>query len=158
MGRCATNRLFRRLPQPWGSPSRLRGAKTLLEGKRKLPTVRNCMRGDLLFHFSSGLSFVPSRRPTDVRAHLARVHVWFLVQHNGPVSNAVKTVLKEAGFRRCKSGASCWNALWALAMKGEEFRDLAKFQKVNHFPGTWELGAFDGVCNAYDSSHEGRRP
>ncbi|KAK3252707.1 hypothetical protein CYMTET_38009 [Cymbomonas tetramitiformis] len=59
----------------------------------------------------------------------------------GIASNAVKAAFKQAGFRRTKGNN--WNALWAGALKGDEFHDMNRYQKVNHFPGTWELGRKD---------------
>lgn len=59
----------------------------------------------------------------------------------GIISNAVNHAFRNAGFRITKGNN--WNALWAGAMKGDEFHSINRMQKVNHFPGTWELGRKD---------------
>lgn len=36
-----------------------------------------------------------------------------------------------------------WNVLWTGYTKHEEIRDFNKYQKVNHFPGSIQLGRKD---------------
>jgi len=64
------------------------------------------------------------------------------VKYGGVQNNAVKAAFKMAGFRIIK-GDKNYNALWSGAMKAEEFKTLNRYQRVNHFPGTWELGRKD---------------
>eukprot|EP00240_Pyramimonas_obovata_P013005 CAMPEP_0118955676 /NCGR_PEP_ID=MMETSP1169-20130426/60340_1 /TAXON_ID=36882 /ORGANISM="Pyramimonas obovata, Strain CCMP722" /LENGTH=255 /DNA_ID=CAMNT_0006903565 /DNA_START=234 /DNA_END=998 /DNA_ORIENTATION=+ len=60
----------------------------------------------------------------------------------GICSNAVKQAFKKAGFRTTRGNN--WNAMWANALKPEEYSGIAnRYQKINHFPGTWELGRKD---------------
>jgi hypothetical protein len=46
----------------------------------------------------------------------------------GIISNAVNHAFRNAGFRITKGNN--WNALWAGAMKGEEFHSMNRMQKV----------------------------
>lgn len=36
-----------------------------------------------------------------------------------------------------------WNVLWSGYTKPEDIRELNKYQKVNHFPGSIQLGRKD---------------
>ena len=65
------------------------------------------------------------------------------VRLSGIASNGIKHAFRDAGFRRTQR--QHFNALWTGALTGEEFHRLKldRFQKVNHFPGTWELGRKD---------------
>ncbi|KAK9805688.1 hypothetical protein WJX72_012081 [[Myrmecia] bisecta] len=65
--------------------------------------------------------------------------VW--VRFDKLAGNAIKHAFKQAGFRRTK--APHWNVLWSRVLHVTEFAYLNRFQKVNHFPGTWELGRKD---------------
>ena len=35
-----------------------------------------------------------------------------------------------------------WNALWGKIGLGQ-YKNLRSYQKINHFPGTWQLGRKD---------------
>lgn len=65
------------------------------------------------------------------------------VRLSGIANNGVKHAFRDAGFR-C-TAKQHFNALWTSALAGDEFSRLRldRFQKVNHFPGTWELGRKD---------------
>ncbi|GBG90679.1 hypothetical protein CBR_g51027 [Chara braunii] len=64
------------------------------------------------------------------------------VKFVGIGNNAVKTAFKVAGFKRTKNNN--WQALWSGgSLKTEYFKQLNAYQKVNHFPGTWEVGRKD---------------
>ncbi|CAM9199248.1 unnamed protein product [Chrysoparadoxa australica] len=56
--------------------------------------------------------------------------------------NSVKNAFLGAGFIRTKS-ASSWTACWGKHPSPEGFRALNRFQKVNHFPGSWCIGRKD---------------
>ena len=71
------------------------------------------------------------------------------VRFGGVRNNAVKAAFKTAGFRALKSGSIDaegsfpFNAAWNGALKREDLKRLNRLQRVNHFPGTWELGRKD---------------
>ncbi|CAM9806442.1 unnamed protein product, partial [Laminaria digitata] len=56
--------------------------------------------------------------------------------------NSVKNAFYRAGFSRTKSTLS-WTASWGKHPTREGFRNLNRFQKVNHFPGSWCIGRKD---------------
>ena len=72
--------------------------------------------------------------------HLLRQQKLF-VKYSGIANSAVKAAFQEAGFRR--SAGRGWNVLWGAVLKKESYKNLDMFQRVNHFPGTWELGRKD---------------
>jgi hypothetical protein len=68
-----------------------------------------------------------------------------LFKINGISPNSVKTVLKFAGFDRIKSdGASLnYSCLWGKVPPLEELAQMNPCQRVNHFPGTYNLNRKD---------------
>lgn len=60
------------------------------------------------------------------------------VRFAGIANHPVKHSFKEAGFRVTKSNK--FNVNWGNILEANEFKELNEFQRVNHFPGTWELG------------------
>ena len=66
------------------------------------------------------------------------------VKYGGIHNNGVKAAFKTAGFRVLADKKSDgFNAAWNGALKHEDFKRLNRYQRVNHFPGTWELGRKD---------------
>ena len=66
------------------------------------------------------------------------------VKYGGIHNNGVKAAFKTAGFRALADKKSDgFNAAWNGALKHEDFKRLNRYQRVNHFPGTWELGRKD---------------
>ena len=65
------------------------------------------------------------------------------VRFGGIANSPVKNALKMAGIRRIKS--SGFNLFWTAALGRDSpwWKVLNKYQRVNHFPGTWELGRKD---------------
>ena len=67
------------------------------------------------------------------------------------VYNCVIRVLSEAGFTQTEG--SSWNILWSAPLRPEVFKNFSKYQRCNHFPGTWQLGRKDNlwrnVCRYY---------
>jgi hypothetical protein len=59
------------------------------------------------------------------------------------VYNAVVNSFKNAGFKMTAMGG--WNALWCGYIKAEFLRGLESYQKLNHFPGTYEVGRKDNM-------------
>ncbi|GMH62764.1 hypothetical protein TrRE_jg1675 [Triparma retinervis] len=56
--------------------------------------------------------------------------------------NCIKNAFTRAGFRRKISGVQ-WNCAWSKHLSTEGFENLNRFQKVNHFPGSWCIGRKD---------------
>lgn len=63
------------------------------------------------------------------------------VRFNGIANPCIRRVLDTAGFRR--TSGSRWNLLWGSPLKKELYKGMDRFQRCNHFPGTWELGRKD---------------
>ncbi len=71
-----------------------------------------------------------------------------LFKINGSSANSVKSVLKNAGFARIKSESASlnYNCLWGKCPPHEELAQMNPYQKVNHFPGTYNLGRKDSLA------------
>jgi tubulin polyglutamylase TTLL4 len=54
---------------------------------------------------------------------------------------SVRNAFARAGFLRTSS--SSWTASWGKHPSAEDYQSLNRFQKVNHFPGSWCLGRKD---------------
>jgi len=63
------------------------------------------------------------------------------LKYTGVNANVVKSAFKVAGFRKCQGDH--FNAIWSSSLRGKELSGMAPYQRVNHFPGTWELGRKD---------------
>ncbi|KAF0683781.1 Aste57867_24165 [Aphanomyces stellatus] len=60
--------------------------------------------------------------------------------------NAVKNVLKRAhASKTAKAGH--WNLFWGRHLESSQYTALLPGQKVNHFPGSLELGRKDRLCS-----------
>jgi hypothetical protein len=55
--------------------------------------------------------------------------------------NCVKSAFRKAGFKR--TSKSNFNALWTKQIPLEEYSQLNQYQKINHFPGSQQLGRKD---------------
>jgi tubulin polyglutamylase TTLL4 len=58
------------------------------------------------------------------------------------VSNVVRNAFRLSGYHLTKSGAR-FHGLWGKHLKREDYAHLSAYQRVNHFPGTFELGRKD---------------
>eukprot|EP00462_Mataza_sp_D1_P014834 CAMPEP_0175151118 /NCGR_PEP_ID=MMETSP0087-20121206/18298_1 /TAXON_ID=136419 /ORGANISM="Unknown Unknown, Strain D1" /LENGTH=277 /DNA_ID=CAMNT_0016437239 /DNA_START=214 /DNA_END=1043 /DNA_ORIENTATION=+ len=56
--------------------------------------------------------------------------------------NSVINAYRRAGFKETKSNAVC-NGYWGRHLPFKAFKKLHRYQKVNHFPGSWGLGRKD---------------
>lgn len=61
--------------------------------------------------------------------------------------NAIAHVFKATNIRKSTTTSSNWNIFWGHHLKASEFSALLPFQRVNHFPGSFELGRKDRLCS-----------
>ncbi len=66
----------------------------------------------------------------------------FRINDSTHIYNAVVNSFKNAGFQLIEN-SPYWNVLWTGYTKFEEIREYNKYQKVNHFPGSVQLGRKD---------------
>ena len=68
--------------------------------------------------------------------------------HKAVRHSCVLGAMKRAGLMETKKAN--WNIFWGRRIKDEEYSALNPYQKINHFPGTWNIGRKDalvrGVC------------
>ena len=60
-------------------------------------------------------------------------------------NNGVKAAMKTAGFRVVSSTKGekltfDFNVAWNGCLKDEDYKRADRYQRINHFPATWELG------------------
>ncbi|KAJ8024983.1 Tubulin polyglutamylase TTLL4 [Holothuria leucospilota] len=56
--------------------------------------------------------------------------------------HVVKNCIARSGFRATKK-ANEWIGYWGKHMKGSGFRAIKEYQKINHFPGSFQIGRKD---------------
>lgn len=66
----------------------------------------------------------------------------FRINDSTHIYNAVVNSFKYAGFQMIEN-SNYWNVLWSGYTKPEDIRELNKYQKVNHYPGSIQLGRKD---------------
>jgi len=57
--------------------------------------------------------------------------------------NCVLRALDAAGF--IQTEGLNWNILWSAPLHPEMLKNFSKYQRCNHFPGTWQLGRKDNL-------------
>ncbi|POM69349.1 Tubulin-tyrosine ligase family [Phytophthora palmivora] len=60
--------------------------------------------------------------------------------------NAITNSFRATNVRKTAS-SNTWNVFWGEHLKAQEFAALLPFQRVNHFPGSFELGRKDRLCS-----------
>ena len=60
--------------------------------------------------------------------------------------NCVKNAFARAGFDRTDKQSSAWNAYWGKHPSHKDISEMNRFQKVNHFPGSWCIGRKDRLA------------
>ena len=60
--------------------------------------------------------------------------------------NCVKNAFSRAGFDRTDKQGSAWNAYWGKHPTHKDISEMNRFQKVNHFPGSWCIGRKDRLA------------
>jgi tubulin polyglutamylase TTLL4 len=59
--------------------------------------------------------------------------------------NIVKSTVLRSGFS-VSSSRGDWMGMWGSHMKPECFRQVKEFQKINHLPGSFQIGRKDRLC------------
>lgn len=61
----------------------------------------------------------------------------------------VKRCASNTGFRLMRRTCNDWSATWGKHMKSPQFREVKSGQKINHFPGTFNIGRKDRLWKNY---------
>lgn len=59
--------------------------------------------------------------------------------------NVVKATIARSNFKLA-NGKHDWIGVWGSHMKPECFRLIREYQKINHFPGSFQIGRKDRLC------------
>ncbi|CAH0731991.1 unnamed protein product, partial [Brenthis ino] len=123
------------------------------ESSLNLPeSISNCLRPSLFPRVPPYLKFVGHDETTPLKIPLAiQKHLKWKVTTITPI--VVKKTLTNSGFKLVKSEcdtAECpqeetvdWIGIWGKHMKSIMFRAIKDGQKMNHFPGTFQIGRKD---------------
>lgn len=115
---------------------------------RLVPSLFAHRKATVLFDYPS---FVGERRavsePTRRLPDGSRRRMRFRIA-NAHEYNCVRNALLRAGFERTEGES--WNMLWSRHLRADEYQRLNPYQKVCHFPGSWELGRKDRLARNVD--------
>ena len=75
--------------------------------------------------------------------------VGFKISETTHIYNSVVNSLKAAGFRIVSPNSSKWNVLWTGQTKPEQLKEASKYQKINHFPQSFQIGRKDLMYKNY---------
>ncbi len=67
----------------------------------------------------------------------------FKIAESTHVYNSVVNSFKCAGVRIVGPFTSKWNVLWTGVCKPENVKEATKYQRINHFPMSFQLGRKD---------------
>lgn len=67
----------------------------------------------------------------------------FKVHETTHVYNSVVNAMKAAGIRIVPPNSSKYNVIWTGICRPEQLKVATKFQKINHFPNSLQLGRKD---------------
>lgn len=73
---------------------------------------------------------------------MTRCRLVLKIAESTHIYNSVVNSCKNAGFYLTDVGKD-WNLLWTGGTKTDDLRYMNKFQKMNHFPGSYQLGRKD---------------
>ena len=80
--------------------------------------------------------------PAEVRKHLR----WKLSNITPAV---VKRIVTNSGYRLMRRTCTEWGGIWGKHMKSPQFKDVHEGQKLNHLPGTFNIGRKDRLWKNY---------
>jgi len=61
----------------------------------------------------------------------------------------VKRCASNSGFRLMRKNVADWTCTWGRHMKSPQFKEIKESQKINHFPGTFNIGRKDRLWKNY---------
>lgn len=67
----------------------------------------------------------------------------FKIHDSTHIYNSVVNTMKAAGFRIVPPNSSKWNILFTGMCKTDLLKEASKYQKINHFPQSWQIGRKD---------------
>ena len=67
----------------------------------------------------------------------------FKVTESTHIYNSVVNSLKAGGCRIVSPNSSKWNVMWTGATKPDYLKEASRYQKINHFPQSFQVGRKD---------------
>ncbi|EFJ39822.1 hypothetical protein VOLCADRAFT_108470 [Volvox carteri f. nagariensis] len=104
------------------------------------------------------IAFVKSAAEKHARGLQPLLSPTLYVKYGGVANTPVRTAFREAGLRPTRKGKR-WIVQWGGILDAPALAKLHSFQRVNHFPGTWELGHKGHLYrNVYNARRRARGP
>ncbi|GLC44290.1 Tubulin polyglutamylase ttll5 [Pleodorina starrii] len=104
------------------------------------------------------IAFVGSAAEKAARGLAPLLAPTLYVKYGGVANTPVRTAFREAGLRPTRKGKR-WSVQWGGILDAAALAKLHSFQRVNHFPGTWELGHKGHLYrNVYSARRRARGP
>jgi len=124
--------------------------KKKLEWISQTPNLTDspALRQSLFSHIPPTINFMlhnemsANQLHTDLRKHLK----WKLSTITPAI---VKRCASNSGFRLMKKNCQDWTCTWGRHMKSPMFKEIKECQKINHFPGTFNIGRKDRLWKNY---------
>ncbi|GFR40319.1 hypothetical protein Agub_g857 [Astrephomene gubernaculifera] len=104
------------------------------------------------------IAFVGSAAAKQAAGMTPLLNPTLFVKYGGVANTPVRTAFREAGLRPTRKGKR-WIVQWGGILDAASLAKLHCFQRVNHFPGTWELGHKGHLYrNVYNARRRARGP
>lgn len=124
--------------------------KTKLAWTSQTPNLTDspALRQSLFSHIPPAINFMlhnemsAHQLHTDLRKHLK----WKLSTITPAI---VKRCASNSGFRLMRKNCTDWTCTWGRHMKSPMFKEIKESQKINHFPGTFNIGRKDRLWKNY---------
>eukprot|EP00090_Calanus_glacialis_P043063 TRINITY_DN7623_c0_g1_i2.p1 TRINITY_DN7623_c0_g1~~TRINITY_DN7623_c0_g1_i2.p1 ORF type:complete len:740 (-),score=223.94 TRINITY_DN7623_c0_g1_i2:33-2252(-) len=124
--------------------------KTKLAWISQTPNLTDspALRQSLFSHVPPAINFMlhnemsAHQLHTDLRKHLK----WKLSTITPAI---VKRCASNSGFRLMRKNCTDWTCTWGRHMKSPMFKEIKESQKINHFPGTFNIGRKDRLWKNY---------
>jgi len=125
-------------------------AKRKLAWTSQTPNLTDspALRQSLFSHIPPAINFMLHNETsahqlhTDLRKHLK----WKLSTITPAI---VKRCASNSGFRLMRKNCTDWTCTWGRHMKSPMFKEIKESQKINHFPGTFNIGRKDRLWKNY---------
>jgi len=125
-------------------------AKRKLAWTSQTPNLTDspALRQSLFSHIPPAINFMLHNETsahqlhTDLRKHLK----WKLSSITPAI---VKRCASNSGFRLMRKNCTDWTCTWGRHMKSPMFKEIKESQKINHFPGTFNIGRKDRLWKNY---------
>lgn len=113
---------------------------SLLYNSTPSTTPLEAFNVSLFSHVPPAINFCQWNEKTEAKPLVIQKLLKWRVTNITPL--IVKKTVLNSGFKMTKKTV-LWNGTWGKHIKSPLFKDIREFQKLNHFPGTFQIGRKD---------------